>query len=187
MDDKTRWNEKYKKRLNNERKESGANDRLKYLSPYFNGGVAVDFAAGLGENSLFLARHGFEVQAFDISEIAVEHLSKKGEEEQLSIDAQVCDLTNLDRDLIRKDSADIAVIAYYLDRELIPFAMETVKTGGFFFMETFFLAPGKEEEGVAKKYKLEPGELLSLFKEWHILYFEENEHESRQTLFARKK
>ncbi|GHH98968.1 class I SAM-dependent methyltransferase [Neobacillus kokaensis] len=70
MDDKTKWNAKYKERLN-EPEEPKPNSRLKSLTTYFSGGTALDIACGLGGNSILLAEHNYLVQAIDISDVAI--------------------------------------------------------------------------------------------------------------------
>jgi tellurite methyltransferase len=50
-------------------------------------------------------------------------------------------------------------------------------------METFYLSPKNENQGVSNHYKLQPGELLADFSDWKVLFYEENEQEGRQTIF----
>lgn len=183
MDPKQKWNNKYKERLQKEG-EVSPNERLTGLAPYFQGGTALDFACGLGTNSLFLANSGFTVKALDISEVAIEHLKQQ---ENPFIDALVCDLTEKERLPLKDEFFDLVVISYYLDREILPFIKSVTKEGGMIFMETFYLSPEAKKEHVSDQFKLQPQELLTQFKGWHILFYEENEKEGRQTILARKK
>lgn len=87
---------------------------------------------------------------------------------------------------MEKEFFDLVVIAYYLDRALFPLIKSLIKDNGYFFMETFFLSSANEHEGVSNQYKLQPGELLTEFRDWHVLFYEENQHDGRQTIFCKK-
>ncbi len=69
---------------------------------------------------------------------------------------------------------------------MFPFVKSIIKKNGLFFMETFFRSPKNKDQSVSNQYKLDPHELLTEFADWHILYYEENELEGRQTIFCRK-
>lgn len=57
-------------------------------------GKALDVGAGLGRHSIFLAKHGFEVDAIDISGVAVKILGEIAAKQNLKIHAYRCDLLN---------------------------------------------------------------------------------------------
>ena len=59
--------------------------------PHLRGSV-LDYGCGMGEMSLAAARAGCTVHALDASEVAVSHLRRRAEAEQLSITAEVADL-----------------------------------------------------------------------------------------------
>ncbi|WP_071394382.1 class I SAM-dependent methyltransferase [Bacillus tuaregi] len=184
MDAKLKWNRKYKDRLLI--KESPTpNERLLTLSASLNGGNALDLACGLGGNSLFLARHGYRVEALDISDIAIDYLQEQTEKQRLSIYPRLADLTDHESLKLLENSFDLVVVTYYLDRSLFPLIKSILNDNGFFFMETFYHSP-QNKQTVSDSYKLRPNELLTEFGDFHILYFEENEEEGRQTIFCRK-
>ncbi|SEN64065.1 Tellurite resistance protein TehB [Mesobacillus persicus] len=185
MNPKSKWNIKYIDRLNTD-EEISANARLMNLSAYFTGGEALDFACGLGGNSMFLARSNYQVHAKDISEVAIEYLKEQAENQQLAIFPILCDLTDVSSLQLKDCSVDLIVITYYLDRALFPIVKSIIKENGFFFMETFYRSSQTENQGVSNKFKLEPQELLTEFGDWKVLFYEENEHEGRQTIFCQK-
>lgn len=92
MDDRIKWNRKYRERLN-EVKQPEPNLRLKALCSYLKGGKALDLACGLGGNSLFLAQQKFQVDALDISDVAVNYLKEQVKEKNIGIFPRVCDLS----------------------------------------------------------------------------------------------
>ncbi|MEH7502789.1 class I SAM-dependent methyltransferase [Neobacillus drentensis] len=185
MDSKTKWNTKYIERLN-ELIEPVPSPRLKNQSVYLNGGTALDLACGLGGNSLFLARMNYQVDAIDISDVAINYIEDQASKYNLKIHPRVCDLTDFNNLSWPNDSFNIVVISYYLDRSLFPIVKSIIKEGGCLFMETFYQSPKTENQGVSNHYKLQPRELLVEFGDWNVVFFEENEHEGRQTIFCQK-
>lgn len=185
MDSKTKWNRKYKQRLN-ELIEPGPSPRLKSQSVYLKGGAALDLACGLGGNSLFLARMNYHVEAIDISDVAINFIEELAAKDKLKIQPRIADLTDLNNLNWPADSFNLVVISYYLDRSLFPMVKRIIKEGGCLFMETFFQSPQTENQNVSAQYKLLPKELLAEFEDWNIIFFEENDNEGRQTIFCQK-
>jgi tellurite methyltransferase len=185
MNPKSKWNKKHNERINLQ-EQPAPNARLKNLSPYFTGGSALDLACGLGGNSLFLARLNYRVEAVDISEVAVNYILEQAAKEQLAIFPLIGDLTEINTLHFKRNTFNLVVITYYLDRALFPFVKSIVKENGYFFMETFYMSPQNENQGVSNQYKLNSKELLSEFGNWKVLFFEENEQEGRQTIFCQK-
>jgi tellurite methyltransferase len=185
MDIQSKWNNKHQERME-ELTEPASNARLMKLSAYLNGGNALDMACGLGGNSLFLSRNGYNVQAIDISDVAIGYLQDLALKNNLAIAARIADLTSLDKYSWDNQSFDMIVDTYYLDRKVFPLIKKLLKAGGYFFMETYYQASLTAKQGVSDQYKLKPKELLNVFGDWQVLYYEENEHEGRQTIFCRK-
>ncbi|WNF35056.1 class I SAM-dependent methyltransferase [Bacillaceae bacterium IKA-2] len=186
MDPKSKWNGKHNDRLNSIEQPT-PNARLKGQLQHLTGGSALDFACGLGANSLFLAEIGYEVQALDISDVAIQHIKEEAKKQKLPVHACVGDLTDWSNLNLQKSSFDLVVITYYLDRLTFPFVKSIIKEDGYLFMETFYLSPRNETKGVSDQYKLRSSELLSVFGDWQVLYYEENVQEGRQTVFVRNR
>lgn len=55
----------------------------------------LDFGSGLGRHSIFFAKCGFKVSAFDLSREGVEHLRNWAEREKLNIKTEIADMQNL--------------------------------------------------------------------------------------------
>jgi len=106
--------------------------------------------AGDGRNSLFLAAHGFTVDAIDLSRAAVEKLNELASRRRLDIQASVCDLCEPgvikgEYDVIVADTVlchlaepNIARVAHEITRALKP--------GGWLFVSAFDYDDPRESE-----------------------------------------
>lgn len=183
MDMRNKWNKKYEERIKN----SGTakpNESLKSLLTQLQGGLALDLACGLGANSFLLAKNGFEVHAYDVSEVAIDYVRKVAHEQELQIQANVYDLSKFEQLSIEIQSIDLVVMTHYLDRSLFPYLKSILKVGGYFFMETFYKSSVKED--FPERFKLDSQELRQEFSKWTILFFEENPMKGTQTIFCQK-
>jgi len=70
----------------------------------------LDFGCGLGRHSIFFAKQGFDVSAFDLSVEATEHLKSWAEKENLSIDIINADMLQLPY----YDNSFDAIFAYHV-------------------------------------------------------------------------
>ena len=182
MDAQDKWNQKYMDKLINQNSPE-PNRRLLEMAAYLNGRTAIDFASGLGGNSFYLAKLGYDMTAIDISDVAINYLKEQAAARKLNITAQVADLTK-ERTALTSRKYDLAVMTYYLDRSLFPLLKQVLNADGYLFFETFYKNGPTINKQVSSQYKLESNELLNQFREWKILFFEENEQEGRQTIFC---
>ncbi len=136
------------------------------------GGRALDIASGEGRNAVFLAQHGFEVDAVDISEKGLRKARQLAREKGVKINTSEVDL---DRFQIEKGRYDLIANFYFLKRGLIPRIKSGLKKGGRVIFETYILDHRKLGTGGPKqaKYFLKPNELIKLFKNFRILFYRE--------------
>jgi 2-polyprenyl-3-methyl-5-hydroxy-6-metoxy-1,4-benzoquinol methylase len=128
----------------------------------------------------------YQVQAMDISDVAINYIQELATNYKLKIHPRIYDLTKW-KDLNWQNSSfNLVVITYYLDRSLFPIVKSMIKENGYFFMETFYQSPQTENLGVSNQYKLQPQELLVEFGDWTVHFFEEYEQEGRQMIFCQK-
>ena len=151
MESQEKWNRKHLDRLANQ-DEPIVNERLKKLVPGIEPGRAIDIACGLGANSLYLARLSFEVTAVDLSEVALNHVRNHAEKEGLNIYPVLADISDPSNLKVEFEKFNLAVITYYLDRSLFPIVKNSVKPGGYVFMETFYQADNGGKQQISSQY-----------------------------------
>jgi SAM-dependent methyltransferase len=148
------------------------NSFLKRHLSFIPKGRALDLAAGEGRNSVFLAQHGFVVDAVDISKIGLRKARTLAKENGVLIHAFAADL---DHHEIEKERYDLITNFYFLNRRLIPKIRRGLKRGGRVIFETYLLEHRALHSGGPKnpRYFLKPNELLKLFKAFRILFYRE--------------
>ncbi len=168
--DRKRWNERYKSKkfIQGEK----ANTFLRRRIGLVQKGRALDIATGEGRNAVFIALHGFDVDAVDISVVGL----RKARELARAIGVKIHPiLADLDTYQIKKEHYDFIANFYYLNRRLIPKIKKGLKTGGKVAFETYILEHRTLSPEAPKnpKYFLKPNELLDLFKGFRILFYRE--------------
>jgi len=135
-------------------------------------GRALDIATGEGRNAVFLAGHGFRVDAVDISEVGLRKARELAREEGVKIRTALADL---DTYPIREEHYDLIANFYFLDRSLIPKIRTGLKKGGRVIFETYLIE--QRDLGTRgprnPKYFLKHNELLRMFKGFRILLYRE--------------
>lgn len=166
-EDKIKWDEKYKnnKNLLEKRPQS---KKLTNAIKFVEGTLALDIACGIGRNSIFLAQNDFEVEALDISTVALEKLNKNNYK---NIKTKQVDLENY---CPKENSYDLIVMTNYLDRKLIPKLYKALKKNGILFIETYMFHEENEKPPSNPNFLLKKEELKSFAKNSsEILDYEE--------------
>ncbi|CAA6809409.1 MAG: Tellurite resistance protein-related protein [uncultured Sulfurovum sp.] len=162
VEDKKRWDEKYRTTL----APTDTVEVVKDFCKEAKGNKALDIACGKGRNSIFLAKEGFSIDALDISEVAIESL--KGIE---NIKAQVVDFDEYE---LKENAYDLIVCTYFLERKLFPQIEKALKEEGIFIFETFMHHEENTKVPSNRAFLLEQGELEATFKKnYEILVLNE--------------
>jgi tellurite methyltransferase len=168
--DRKRWNERFKgKKFAFGKKANAFLRRHIALLPK---GKALDLAAGEGRNAVFLAQHGFEVDAVDISETGLRKTKELAGKREVGVHTIVADL---DTYPIKRGEYSLITNLYFLNRNIIPRIRRGLKKKGIVIFETYLLEHRKLHTGGPKnpKYFLKPNELLHLFEGFRILSYRE--------------
>ncbi|WP_217641245.1 class I SAM-dependent methyltransferase [Desulfobacula phenolica] len=154
--DRKKWNSKYLKNIGN---SDPSEILVKYVS-LAPKGKALDIACGNGRNSRFLAQKGFQVDAVDISNIAMSHLADK--DTRINVICQ-----DIDSWQIPQNRYQIIINIRFMDRRLFPMIQKGLKSGGVLIFESFI-----DEK---KEYCVKQNEFLHAFESFHVVYYEERE------------
>ena len=133
-------------------------------------GDAVDIACGLGGNATLLAKAGLNVQAWDISPIAIQQLQQQINKDDLTISASV---RNMDNVILKENSVDVIVVSYFLDRNLCPELVRALRPGGLLFYQTYCQQRVNQQGPSNPDYFLTDNELLTLFYQLKIRVYRE--------------
>lgn len=151
LEDKERWNEKYQ---NNKIPD----EPIILVQQYANsarGNMALDIACGMGRHSKYLASLGFEVDALDISSVAIEQL--KGIENINAMEVDFDDFT------LPENKYHIIVCTYFLERKLFDQMVAALKPNGIILFETFLYHEDNERAPSNPDFMLKAGELEKHF------------------------
>jgi tellurite methyltransferase len=97
-------------------------------------GRALDIACGRGANAIFLANHGLEVDAWDISDTATTRLAQYAAANGLALEATAIDISPTS---FEPETYDVIVNCHYLDRGISASIRSSLKQGGTLFFQTF--------------------------------------------------
>jgi tellurite methyltransferase len=179
-EDKEKWNKKY---LNTPellgKREVG--QRLSKIVKNVKNKKALDVACGAGRNSIYLTKHGYQVDAYDISQVALDELNKQ------NIKNIFTKQVDLDDFRPKIDSYDLIVMTNYLDREIIPHLFLALKKDGILFIETYMEHKENEKPASNPDFLLKKDELKSFFdKNYELLEYDEFFNEPYELYKMRK-
>jgi dihydroneopterin aldolase len=144
-------------------------------------GTALDVATGSGRNALYLASHGFQVDALDRDEQALATLAAAAKHKNLpNLNVQAVDLerTADDRPEFPKNTYDVILVFFYLHRPLFPLFIEALKPNGVLIYETFTIDNYFRHHHPRRwEFCLAQNELLRLASDLRVLSYDEGEHD----------
>ena len=131
-------------------------------------GRALDVACGTGRNALFLARHGYQVEAVDVAAEALRQGEEHARAEGLDVD-----WTEADLDDYTPPEGRYAVVVncFYLNRKLLPLLTSALVEGGYIFVEQHLRTPLPVSG--SREWRLEPNELLHMLGGLRVLHYQE--------------
>ena len=145
---------------------------VKYSHMLPQQGTALDLACGLGQNAFYLAKQGLSVEGWDNSTIGIEKLQQYADDQTLKVVGRCIDAT----EPWPESQFDVVYVSFFLDREVCPQIINSLKPGGLLIYQTFNQVP-LESKPSNPNFLLQEGELLSLFSELTpLVYMDEGEH-----------
>lgn len=154
------------------------------LGEYLKKGKILELGAGQGRNSIWLARHGLEVDALELSDKGVADMAARAEKEGLAVRARKADV----RDGLQGeyDAVVSTYMTHHLSRDEALHVVDAMKShtkpGGFNVLEVFTKEGDffKDRPDTDRFYPT-LGELRALYGDWDVLEYEEKDSTARQT------
>jgi SAM-dependent methyltransferase len=178
--DKIKWDKKYLSTpaLLEHREPS---QKLIDLVQTIKKGKALDIASGTGKNSLYLAKHGFEVDAYDISNVAIDFIKEK------NIQNITTHMVDLEGFVPLSNIYDLVVMTNYLDRNIIPHLLNALKQNGILYIETYMHDESNTKPNSNPKFLLEKNELKNFIdSNYTIIEYDEFNNDNKE-LYRMKK
>ena len=175
MSDRERWNGRYTAGEYPREPDEWLMQRTELLRPDHNGARALDLACGAGRHTLFLAGMGYEIDAWDISEVGLELLQHALLAEQprdgrpLKVNPRQVDLETVD---LPMHAYDLVLDLYFLDRRLLRQIPGALRPGGLVVVRTLMRRATGEDRNTF--HLLGPGELRQRFSALEQLEYAED-------------
>ncbi|AUX07714.1 SAM-dependent methyltransferase [Halalkaliarchaeum desulfuricum] len=138
-------------------------------------GRALDVATGSGRNALFLAEHGYDVAAVDVSDEALAQARARAEERGLDVDWIRADVTDPEGDFQLESRAyDLVVMSFFYAPELLPELTEALAPGGVLVYEHHLRSSDPIEVGPSDDWvRYRSNELLRACLDLTVLHYAE--------------
>lgn len=146
QEDAIKWNARYKQHFMPHKPSSFVLEACKLLQDTFfshptpNAPLAVDIACGNGRNAKILSQLGFEVEAIDISSVALESLA--------NIPRITPILADLDNFSLAQKRYDVLLNSLFLDRRLFAPMIASLKPNAIVLFETYIIPDSKFKDYV---------------------------------------
>lgn len=160
--DQDKWNARYREGAYATRKHPSAllTEWLPQLKLRQTPLRAIDVACGTGRNAIYLARRGWQVDAVDISAVALDQLAKTATADSLPITCIQVDLEDAAgraADLFTADRYDLAIMFRYTNLPLIDKLKGILKAGGYLIVEEHLVAEADVVGPRNPQYRVAPG------------------------------
>ena len=180
--DRDKWDKRY--RGGSYKARTHPTELLAEWLPRLPRGRALDVACGAGRNALYLAEAGYEVDAIDISSVALDRLRETAQARGLEVTCIEADLESAE---LPDQRYDLIVMARYTNASLIPPLIGLLRDGGHFLCEVH-LATDHDVIGPSDPaFRMAPNELLKLAAELRVLFYREaivEDPDGRQSALA---
>ncbi len=177
--ERVKWDQRYAE--GDYRPRPWASPFLEEWLPRLGSGRALDVACGAGRNALALAAAGFDVEAVDISAVAIDMGRQAAADRGLEIDWRVADLDELS---LPAGRYQLITVFRYRNRDLWPRLIPALAPDGWLLIEHHFRTTA-DVAGPPDDFRLEPQELLRAFAGLRIVHYQETiETDRSDLLFA---
>ncbi|RLJ70470.1 methyltransferase family protein [Hydrogenivirga caldilitoris] len=163
IEDRIKWNKRYL-----EGRESALHVTLTRFYNLASPGKALDIACGTGETSIFLAKKGFKVDAFDISDIAIRKARQRARREGVKVNFKSVDAEKFSYGVSKYD---LIINFYFLNRNIFSKIKRSLKQNGLLIFETYNEEHTSVRPDFNPRYLLKKGELERVFRDFLLVYY----------------
>lgn len=171
-DQSSKWDERYMSGEYRPRTEASSLIKIATERMDCKDKRCLEVACGNGRNSVYLAEKGYEVDAIDVSTVALSRARERGENAKVDVNWILGDVDEFE--FVEEEYDVIVVDFYYCEKELIESIKKSLKVGGLIIYEHHIRTENEIERGPSKdKYRFKSNELLDYFSDLTILYYRE--------------
>ena len=168
-----RWNDRYSASLE---LPAVSNCRKQYAHLLPTQGTGLDLACGLGQNSIFLTKHGLTMHGWDYSEVGLAQMAHHCSLQKVEVNQRYINLMSTPWPI---QQFDLICVTAFLDRTLCPQILSHLKPGGILVYQTFNqitdIVDNKVSKPARPEFLLSQGELLVLFSELQPLVYRDDQ------------
>ncbi|SDZ84415.1 Methyltransferase domain-containing protein [Haloplanus vescus] len=182
-DDRDRWNEKY-----NDDSFRLPDDPIPELARRIDtlpSGRALDVATGTGRNARFLAAEGYDVDAVDVSDEALDRARRAAEEAGVDVNWIRADIDDFE---FEPNAYDVITVSFFAMLERLPDLTTALAPGGVLVYEHHLRSSDDIDIGPSSdRYRYPTNHLLHACLDLTILHYEERtraDHEGQTQAVA---
>lgn len=189
-DDRDRWNEKYSTDEEFELPDDPIPELARRIDT-LPAGRALDVATGTGRNARFLSREGYEVDAVDVSDAALDRAASAAERDGVAVNWIRSDIDGFE---FETGAYDVITVSFFAALDRLPDLKDALAPGGVLVYEHHLRSSDDIDIGPSDdRYKFRANDLLRACLDLTVLHYEErtrlDEQERTQavaTLVGRK-
>ncbi|MCX8022515.1 MAG: class I SAM-dependent methyltransferase [Syntrophorhabdaceae bacterium] len=164
--EENKWDKKYREGFYENATEP--HELLKrFYSLIPENGRVLDIAMGNGRDGAFLSDRGYSVFGVESSEEAIKIAQRTYGRSIHIVKAKAENLP------IKPSSMDGVIVFYFLIRDIRDHILSLLKKGGILIYETFLKRQNEIDRKRNPAYLLNDGELLTMFQELELIFYEE--------------
>ena len=156
-EDRQRWNERYREGAYQFREHPSA--VLLDWQDSLTGRTALDLACGRGRNTLHLATLGFDVDAIDVSDIAIHQATHRANRMDLHVHWVAHDL---EQDIPLRGPYDLILMIRYVDNTLLSKAIKLLAPRGKILVEEHLVSDEEVTGPTDPRFRVLPGSVQQI-------------------------
>jgi len=175
-DDRERWNEKYSTDEEFELPDDPIPELARRIET-LPSGRALDVATGTGRNARFLAVEGYEVDAVDVSDEALDRAASAAEDDGVEVNWIRSDIDDFE---FEAGAYDVITVSFFAALDRLPDLKDALAPGGVLVYEHHLRSSDDIDIGPSDRYRYPSNHLLHACLDLTILSYEERTRPDRE-------